>query len=194
MPGATTAPLDQLLEPSACWETYRRTNTKPLRRIFSLPFWPSRWPDLRQVTRHAAIHSSDIPATIGDCIRALAPGANTACTQPLHLGVPKATPPLNSGVCVCVCMCVYVCVIYINLTLNLFYTIPVVNYLCLHSPFTISGRHQIRCLPCYTPIILPHRIQILDLISSRRPRMYPLDLTPPGREQYHHRPTRQLWF
>ena len=99
MPGETTAPLNQLLDPSA-WATYRRTCTKLLHRSFSLPFLAARWPGRRRVSRHAASHISAVPAPIGYCSGAIAPGAHTARTQPPYLGAPETTLPLHHGVCV----------------------------------------------------------------------------------------------
>ena len=107
-PGATTAPLDQISDPSA-WETYRRTNTKLPHRSFSLPFLPSRWPGRCQVSQHAASHSSSVPDPIIDCSGDLAPGAHTSHKQLPYLGAPEATPSLHRA-CVraraCVCVCV----------------------------------------------------------------------------------------
>ena len=146
MTGATAAPLNQILEPSACWATYRRTNTKPLRRSFSLPFSPSRWPSRRRVTQHAASHSLAVPAPIGDHIRALAPGAHTTCTQLSSLGVPKSTlipwyvcVCVCVSVCLCLCVCMYVCVCVIYVLLNLLYFMIhiILNYLhLLCCPFS----------------------------------------------------------
>ena len=143
MPGATTAPLDQLSEPSA-WANYCRTSTKLLRWSFSLPFSSSQWPGRRRVSRHVASHSSAVPALIRDFSRALALGAHTARTQPPSLGAPKATlTPWCVCVCVCVCVCMCVCVTYILSTLILVHTIYVVNYLRLTNPFVIPAIQQL---------------------------------------------------
>ena len=89
-----------------------------------------------------------------------------------------------------VCVCVYV--IYVNSTLTVFPTIPVVDYLRLPGTFTIPDIHQIQYLTCYTPIIFPHRVQILDLVSYRRSLMSTLGLAPPRRKLCHHRPIYHL--
>ena len=90
-------------------------------------------------------------------------------------------------------ICVCVCVIYVYLTLNILHTIPVVGYLRLPGPFAIPAILRIRRLPCYTPIIFPHRVRVFDLIYYRHSRQHPLDLATPGQDQCHHRPIRQLW-
>ena len=119
VPGATAAPLDQLLDPSACWETYRRTYTKPLYRSFSYPFLPSQWTIRRQVTRNATSHSSVVPSLIRVCSRDLAPGAHTSRTHLPYLVAQEATPPLHRSVCVCVCVCVCIpghqCAMYVQI-------------------------------------------------------------------------------
>ena len=77
--------------------------------------------------------------------------------------------------CVCLCVCVWVgeCAIYVYLALNIFHTIPVVDYLCLPVIFTIPAIRQLQCLPCYTPIIFPHSVWILDIISPCRTLVCP---------------------
>ena len=96
-------------------------------------------------------------------------------------------------VCVFVCLCVCVCVTYVLSTLILFHTIPVVEYLHLPYPFTISDIRQLRQLPCYMPNDVHHRFYLLDLVLSRRPHMSPPGLTPPRHKQCHNHPTHQLW-
>ena len=93
---------------------------------------------------------------------------------------------------VCVCMCV--CVIYVYSTLNIFQTIPVVEYLCLTGPLPITSTHQLRCIPCYTTITIPQRVQLLDLILSYRPLRSPFNLTLPRRKKRNHRPILQQWL
>ena len=134
MPGSTAAPLDQLLDTSACWATYHRTCTKLPHRSFSLPFLPSRWPGRRRVSPHAAIHTSAVPAQIGDRSGDLAPGAHTALTQPPSLGVPKAT--LTPWcVCVCMCECMCVCVLFPSLTISI---LPALSLYCQYSDSNVS--------------------------------------------------------
>ena len=99
-------------------------------------------------------------------------------------------------VCMCVCVCVYVyvcvCVIYIYSALNIFHTIPVVDYFQLTGPIAIPALLIIQRLPCYTPTTIRHRTLLLDLLLSCRPLMSPLYLTLPRRDQCHHRPIRQI--
>ena len=90
------------------------------------------------------------------------------------------------------CVSVCLCAIYVYSTLNLFHTIPVFDFLCLPSPFTIPVIRRLQCIPCYTLITIPHHVRFLALVPSLCPLRSPLNLTPPRRKQFHHRPIRQL--
>ena len=94
--------------------------------------------------------------------------------------------------CVFVSMCVCVCVTSVLSTLILFHNIPVVNYLHLINPFSITAIRWLQWTHCYTPITVHYHVQILDLVLSCNTRVFPRGLTPPRRKQCHHHPIRQL--
>ena len=54
-------------------------------------FFPSRWPDCCQLSRHTPSHSSAVPDPIRNRSGALATGAHTTRTQPRSLGALEAT-------------------------------------------------------------------------------------------------------
>ena len=138
MPGATTAPIDQLLDPSD-WETYRRTSTKLPRRSFSLPFCPPDGP--------AAVKYLDTPPSIArpSLLRLkVAAGILHWELTPLvrsHHPLACWRPHLHRGVCLCVWVCVCVC----NIIIIVFYATP--PYLQSRLPPSSLSRLS----PSYTP-------------------------------------------
>ena len=90
------------------------------------------------------------------------------------------------------CVSVCLCAIYVYSTLNLFHTIPVFDFLCLPSPFTIPVIRRLQCIPCYKLIAIPRHVCFLALVPSLCPLRSPLNLTLPRRKQCHHRPILQL--
>ena len=85
-----------------------------------------------------------------------------------------------------------VCVTYVLSTLFLFHTIPILHYLRLPGTFSITAIRRLWHLCYFMPTAYDHLVQLLVLLLSRCPRMYPLDLTLPRRNRCHHRPIHQL--
>ena len=102
VPGATAAPLDRLLGPSA-WATHRRNNTKPPVGVSPFHFRPTDGP--------AAVADRDTPLAIArpSLLRLeIAEGISHRDLTPLahsrrHLA--RQRPNLHRDVCVCVCVC-----------------------------------------------------------------------------------------
>ena len=59
--------------------------------------------------------------------------------------------------------------------------------------FAIPDIRRLQSLPFYMPKTFLQPIRVLDFLYSCPTPLTPLDLTKPGREQWHHRPMRQLW-
>ena len=154
MPGAATAPLDQILGLSNRHMTYRRTYTKPPVGVFPFRFClldepaTGGLPDTPQAVARPSLLRSEI--ALGLSHQHLTPIAHSHHTLALR------RPHRHYSV-----VCVFVCVTYVLSTLNLFHTIPIVDYICLSDPFIISAIRQLQCIPCYTPTTIHLHVRLL---------------------------------
>ena len=158
MPGATTAPLHRLTYLSTRRTIYSITYTNPAIGASLLLFRPPDdpaffiYPDTSPAIARTSLLQLEIAAGI----------SHQELTPISHSRHPLARRKPH-------CHYTMVCVIYVYLTLNLFHTITIVGYIRLPVPFTIQAICRIRCIPCYTPITVPHHFQFLGLILSCRP-------------------------